>query len=132
MQLKIKSANDRIENAAKGDEDGQLLKTIPGVGHVIATSIKAEAGDLGRFECSDGLAAYAGVAPTTRQSGEKKAVASRMSRRENSRSRYMLMEAVHIHIRFCQDSRIAAYYHRKSEEKGTKKAKVAASKKLLE
>lgn len=132
VQEKIKRVDEKIEEVAKNDEDVQLLETIPGVGHVIATSIKAEVGDLGRFASSDGLASYAGVAPTTRQSGEKKAVIGRMSKQGNPRLRYMLTEAVHIHVQFCKDSRIAAYYRRKSEEKGSKKAMVAAAKKLLE
>ena len=131
VQDRIKLADKRIEEAAKKDEDVRLLETIPGVGHVIATSIKAEAGDLGRFDSSDGLASYAGLSPRTWQSGEKKAVSGRMSKFGNSRLRYMLIEAVHIHVMFC-DSRIAEYYRRKKEQKGSKKAAVAAAKKLLE
>jgi len=132
IQEKIERVDEEIGNVAKNDQDVQLLETIPGVGHVIATSIKAEVGHLGRFDSSDGLASYAGVAPTTRQSGEKKAVSGRMSKQGNPRLRYMLTEAVHIHVQFCKDSRITSYYLRKKDEKGTKKAKVAAAKKLLE
>jgi len=132
VQDKIKKVDERIEEVAKNDEDVQLLETIPGVGHVIATTIKAEVGDLGRFDSSDGLASYAGLAPAVRQSGEKKAHIGGMSKQGNPRLRYMLTEAVHVHVQFCRDSRISAYYRRKSEEKGTKKAKVAAAKKLLE
>ena len=132
LQRKIEMVNDRIEATAKEDEDVRLLETIPGVGHVIATSIKAEVGDLKRFDSSDGLASYAGLSPRTWQSGEKRTVVGRMSKQGNSRLRYMLTEAVHIHVQFCKDSRITSYYLRKKEEKGTKKAKVAAAKKLLE
>jgi len=131
VQLKILKADESIKEAAKNDDDVQLLETIPGVGHIIATSIKAEVGDLKRFDSSDGLASYAGLSPRTWQSGEKKAVSGRMSKFGNSRLRYVLVEALHIHVMFC-DSRIAEYYRRKKGEKGAKKAAVAAAKKLLE
>jgi len=132
VQDKIRRVDEKIEEVAKNDEDVQLLETIPSVGLVIATVIKAEVGDLSRSDSSDGLASYAGLAPLVRQSGQRKAHIGGMSKQGNPRLRYMLTEAVHVHVQFCRDSRISAYYRRKSEEKGTKKAKVAAAKKLLE
>ena len=48
----------------------ERLMTIPGVGHLIATSIYAWVGDIGRFPNAKSLAAYAGVVPTVRQSGD--------------------------------------------------------------
>ena len=132
VQGKIRQVDERIEEAAKEDEDVRLLETIPGVGHVIATSIKAEVGDLGRFRSADHLASYAGLTPAVRQSGERKAVSSYMSKQGNPRLRHMLTEAVHIHVMHCEDSKLTAFFRRKKEEKGTKKAVVAAAKKLLE
>jgi len=70
VQGKIKSMDVRIEDAAMNDEDVHLLETVPSVGHIMATVIKAEAGGLHRFGSADQLASYAGLAPTIRQSGE--------------------------------------------------------------
>jgi hypothetical protein len=44
----------------------------------------------------------------------------------------VLTEAVHVHVMYCADSRLTAFFNRKKEEKGAKKAKVAAAKKLIE
>jgi len=131
VQEKIKRVDDRIKEEANNDEDVRLLETIPGVGHVIATVIKAEIGELGRFRSSDALASYAGLAPAVRQSGEKSHIGG-MSKQGNPRLRYMLTEAVHVHVMFCEDSRLTAFFLRKKEEKGSKKATVATAKKLLE
>jgi transposase len=132
VQERIKAVEARIEAEAKDDEDIRLLETIPGVGHVVAMTIKAEVGDVGRFRSADGLASYAGLVPAVRQSGEGKAHVGGMSRQGNPRLRYMLTEAVHVHVMFCQDSRLTAFFLRKKEEKGSKKATVATAKKLLE
>ena len=132
VQRKIKSMDARIEEAARNDEDVRLLETIPGVGHIVATVIKAEVGDLGRFDSADQLASYAGLAPTVRQSGESKAHVGGMSKRGNPRLRHVLTEAVHVHVMYCEHSRLTAFFRRKKEEKGSKKAVVATAKKLLE
>ena len=132
VQEKIKRVDDRIKDEAKNDEDMRLLETIPGVGHVVAMTIKAEVGDFGRFDSADHLASYAGLAPAVRQSGESKAHTGGMSRQGNPRLRYMLTEAVHVHVMYCEESRLTSFFRRKKEEKGSKKATVATAKKLLE
>jgi len=113
VQDKIKLVDGRIRDET--DEDVQLLETIPGVGHVIAATIKAEVGELERFDSSD-LVSNAGLALAVRQSGEGKAHIGGMSKQGDPRLRHMLVEAVHIHVMFC-DSRTSSYYRRKKEEK---------------
>lgn len=46
------------------------LKTIPGVGHILAAVIWSEIGDLGRFASADALVNYTGLAPSLYESGE--------------------------------------------------------------
>jgi transposase len=95
-------------------------------------TIKAEVGDVGRFDSSDALASYAGLAPAIRQSGESKGHIGGMSKHGNPRLRYMLTEAVNVYVMYCLDSRLTAFFLRKKEEKGSKKTTVATAKKLLE
>jgi transposase len=110
VQEKIKNIEARIKDVAIKDEDIRLLETIPGVGHVVATTIKAEIGEVGRFDSSDALASYAGLAPVVRQSGEKKGHVGGMSKQGNPRLRYMLTEAMHVHVMFCAESRLTAFF----------------------
>lgn len=46
------------------------LRTIPGLGHVLAAVIWSEIGELGRFASADALVNYTGLAPSLYESGE--------------------------------------------------------------
>ena len=48
------------------------ITTIPGIGYRMGAMILAEAGDLSRFDSPDKLLAYAGMSPSTYQSGQLK------------------------------------------------------------
>ena len=48
------------------------ITTIPGVGYRMGAMILAEVGDFSRFESPDKLLAYAGLSPSTYQSGQLK------------------------------------------------------------
>jgi transposase len=47
-----------------------LLRTVPGIGWVLAYTIAAEIGDIERFATPSKLAGYSGLCPRVRQSGE--------------------------------------------------------------
>lgn len=49
----------------------RLLKTMPGVGEILAATIWLEIGDVSRFATAERLAAYAGLTPTVHASGGK-------------------------------------------------------------
>ena len=50
--------------------DATLIRSLPGMGVVLAAEFIAEAGNLSRFPSADALAAAAGIAPVLRQSGK--------------------------------------------------------------
>ena len=58
-----------IAEALARDADSQRLQTLPGVGPVIAATVRAELGDVARFAGVDQVIAYAGLDPRTQQSG---------------------------------------------------------------
>lgn len=57
------------------------LTTIGGIGSVLAAVILSEIGDISRFESSAKLAAFAGIDPTVKQSGEFSGTRNKMSKR---------------------------------------------------
>lgn len=57
------------------------LTTIVGVGNTLAAVFVAEIGDINRFDAPDKLAAFAGIDPSVRQSGEFNGTRCRMSKR---------------------------------------------------
>lgn len=52
--------------------DGALVRSLPGMGAVLASEFLVETGDLRRFAGPDALAAAAGLAPVLRQSGRQR------------------------------------------------------------
>lgn len=49
----------------------RLLKTLPGVGTILGSTIYLEIGDVSRFASPENLASYAGLVPTVHASGGK-------------------------------------------------------------
>lgn len=48
----------------------QRLRTIPGIGPIVAYTIVAAVGEISRFKSAEKLASYAGLVPSERSSGE--------------------------------------------------------------
>jgi transposase len=54
--------------------DAALIRSLPGMGAVLAAELIGEVGDFTRFRSADALAAAAGLAPVLRQSGKSRAL----------------------------------------------------------
>lgn len=63
------------------DESGTTLTTIPGLGYATVAAILAEVGDFSNFENPDKVLAFAGMSPTTYQSGQLTNCYSHMEKR---------------------------------------------------
>jgi len=61
----------RLQEIVEQRSDVELLKTLPGVGWILATVIALEIGDIQRFEQAPELASYAGTVPRVHSSGGK-------------------------------------------------------------
>lgn len=77
----------RAELYLKDNADYLRLRTIPGIGAVIALIILAEAGDLRRFSHYKKFLKYCGLNLSTQQSGAFRGM-SKLSKHGNSRLRY--------------------------------------------
>jgi transposase len=74
----ITQLTSRIEHAVAELADGQIIMSLPRAGQVCAAQILAELGAVReRFPCDAQLAAEAGVAPLTYESGKHRSVAFR-------------------------------------------------------
>ena len=98
--LQIELYSEQIEEVEKLskqilDEMKSKLLTIPGMSYNQATVINGFIGDINRFNKSCQLLAYAGLDPSTYQSGNFEARSTRMSKRGNSLLRYNLVYAAH-------------------------------------
>lgn len=69
--LHIEQLTEALQQQAAHHPEIELLMTIPGVGPVLAATIFARIGDIGRFDSACKLCSYANLAPSTRQSGDR-------------------------------------------------------------
>ena len=84
-----------IEEQIQSIMDGlhSPIITIPGLGFRMAAMILAEVGDFSRFDSPDKLLAYAGMSPSTYQSGQLKNCYPHMEKRGSRYLRYALYNA---------------------------------------
>ena len=96
------------------DEIQSPITTIPGIGYRMGAMILAEAGDLSRFDSPDKLLAYAGMSPSTYQSGQLKNCYPHMEKRGSRYLRYALYNATKYVCLW--DPTFAAYLAKKRAE----------------
>lgn len=84
-----------IEAAIKQivDSLGTTILTIPGIGYATAASILAEVGDFSNFETPDKILAFAGMSPSTYQSGQLSNCYAHMEKRGSKYLRFALYNA---------------------------------------
>ena len=115
----IRELNTEIEEIeaeiqAIMDEIHSPITTIPGIGHRMGAMILAETGDFSRFESPDKLLAYAGLSPSTYQSGQLKNCYAHMEKRGSRYLRYAIFNATKYVCLW--DPTFAAYLAKKRAE----------------
>ena len=84
IEVEIKSIMDEINSP---------ILSIPGISYRMGAMILAEIGDISRFDSPDKILAYAGLSPTTYQSGQLQSSYSHMEKRGSRYLRYALFNA---------------------------------------
>jgi len=107
---------DEIEQEIKRimDELHSPILTIPGISYRMGAMILAEIGDFSRFDSPDKILAYAGLSPSTYQSGQLESSHSHMEKRGSRYLRYALFNAAKFVCRW--DPVFAAYLAKKRAE----------------
>ena len=96
------------------DEIRSPITTIPGIGTRMAAMILAEVGDFSNFESADKILAYAGLSPSTYQSGQLTNCYSHMEKRGSRYLRYAIFNATKYVCLW--DPTFAAYLAKKRAE----------------
>ena len=91
----LDSEIDEIENEIKiiMDKINSPILSIPGISYRMGAMIIAEIGDLSRFDSPDKILAYAGLSPSTYQSGQLNGAYAHMEKRGSRYLRYALYNA---------------------------------------
>jgi len=129
-QANMAQLESEIDKLLKTDAGAKGLISVPEFGHKTVAVLRAELGDVTRFQRTDQVVAYAGLDIEVKQSGKWKGQA-KLSKRGSGRLRRILYMATVRCIRL-PGSAFGAYYHR-LVARGMKKrdAMMAVMRKML-
>ena len=107
---------NKIDNEIKSilDEIQSPILTIPGISYGLASVILAEIGDINRFDSPSKLLAFAGLEPSTYESGRFVATGMKMVKRGSSYLRWAILEAARLVA--MRDPTFKEYYQKKKTE----------------
>ena len=123
----IRTIEKSITQQIKPRPSYDLLRTVPGIGTILAMTIMLEAGDIRRFPKVGNFVSYCRCASSKRLSAGK----SKGSGNRKNGNRYLswaFVEAAHLSRRFC--NRFKRYYNRKVAQTNTSVATKALGNKL--
>jgi transposase len=112
----------------------RLLKSLPGVGEILSSTIYLEIGDVQRFPSCDRLASYAGLTPTVHASGGKTHL-GHTSAVCNHYLKWAFVEAANCIVmrkHLYDGSHVVKLYDRLQKAKGHGKAATAVARHLAE
>ena len=96
------------------DQISSPILTIPGISYRMGAMILAEIGDFSRFDSPDKILAYAGISPSTYQSGQLESSYSHMEKRGSRYLRFALINAAKYVCHW--DEAFGAYLQKKISE----------------
>jgi transposase len=109
-QTNLTQLEEEIDHLLNSDSGAKGVRSVPEFGRKMVAVLRAELGDVARFQRADQVVAYAGLDIEVRQSGKWRGEA-KLSKRGSGRLRRLLyMTAVRC-IRL-KDSAFGVYYHR--------------------
>ncbi len=123
----VKDAEKEIDRLIGSDPRVKLLRTIPGLGPILAAVIALEIDNIKRFPATPKLAAYAGLVPSTYASGGK-VFHGRLLPMSNKWLRWAFVEAAWIAIRY--SPYFKSFFESRKRHKGVHTAAVALARRL--
>ena len=110
LDVQVKALEHSILARAKLRQDYQTLKTVSGIGDVLALTIALETGDVARFDSAGNFASYARTVSSRRESnGKKKGEGN--AKCGNKHLAWAFIEAAHFAVRY--DAAIKRWYQKK-------------------
>jgi transposase len=126
----IRALDRRIAQVAAPIPEARLLATVPGIGAHRALLICAEALPIARFRTAGHLASYAGLVPSSSQTGQRGIHHGPIPAGANRWLRGALVRAVVSHVQHAPVSWLTTYYTTQKARVGWPTARVAAARKL--
>ncbi len=131
LTIQIKKITRWVMELSKNDKYAHkiaLLRSIPGVGRLVAIEILVELQDMRRFDSAEKIASYVGLTPSEHSTGQYTRQ-GRITRCGNKRVRTSLVEGSWILI--YRDPLMRLKYERLKIRKGAKRAIIAIARQLI-
>ncbi|MFQ5881617.1 MAG: IS110 family transposase [Candidatus Methylomirabilales bacterium] len=129
LSAEIAQTEQWLQGALGRDRRVEVLRTVPGLGRLLAAVIALEIDVIRRFARPAKLVAYAGLAPSTHASGGRIAH-GRLLKQSNKWLRWALVEAAWVAVR--HDPYFRSHFGRRCRAKGPQTAIVAVARRLAE
>jgi transposase len=129
LDEKIRYAEKKIRETHRKDEICKLIESVPGIGEILAVLIRHEIDEIERFISARKLCSYAGLVPSTYSTGGK-TYQGKITKQGNRWLRWAMTEAAQRAI--MSDIGLRVYYERIAKRRGTKRARIAVARRLLE
>lgn len=128
LTVSIDKITEELTNRGKKMGGFDNLKKITGIGDISATIMLSAIGNVADFEDSDKLAAYFGIVPRVHNSSDM-VRHGRITKMGNKIARTALVQSTLIAIRY--SPYLKSFYSRLKVKKGSGKAIIATSRKML-
>jgi transposase len=136
IQSHIAKLEKRICEKTEWTPNLRLLKSLPGVGDILAIVIEREIGDVDRFPSAEHLASYAGLTPKVKSSGGKTYYGP-MRKESNQYLKWAFIEAANVIMRIrhspaWKNKQVVRLYERTAQRRGHAIAVGAVARQLIE
>jgi transposase len=118
-----------LRDLAKVDPICRLMMTMPGVGAVVALTVRAAIDDPERFRSSKDVGPWAGLTPSRHQSGERDVVGA-ITRAGDAGLRTALFQAATVMLNRGPKTWLTAWALRVAQRRGKKRATVALARRI--
>ena len=119
----------RLRDLARHDPVCRLMMTMPGVGPVVALTMKSAIDEPGRFRSSKDVGPWVGLTPGRRQSGETDIVGG-ITRAGDGAVRTALYQAATVMMHRSRPSWLKAWGLQVARRRGMKRAVVAVARRI--
>jgi transposase len=113
LQEKIKVLEKRLKERVSLRPEYRLLKTTPGIGEILATTIMLETGTVARFAQVGNFSSYCRCVKSLRESNNKKKGEGN-AKNGNKYLAWAFVEAANFALRFCPEAK--SFYERKKRK----------------
>lgn len=129
LRSELAGLDKLTRDRAKADSICQLMMTMPGVGAVVALTVKAAIDDPKRFRSSKDVGPWVGLTPRRAQSGERDII-GQITRAGDTSLRTALVQAATIMLNRGRPNWLTAWALRVAQRRGKKRATVGLARRI--